>query len=164
MDAEKAERDERLAIAAHSLKIRWDFLHPGYRVEHGSCERIGGDALEILKIICINDERRFFRGRWDRDRKTPAGTLDDRLDFDLFLPDATMCDDFKRGRGGWSGHHTKLESDPDSRTFEVEIKSPDRLICKGTVSFTITVPKRPVVNVKIGEFLDGTLVKGGRSD
>jgi hypothetical protein len=72
-----------------------------------------------------------------------------------------MSEDFKGRRGGWGGHHTKLESDPDTRTFEIEIKSPDGLICKGTVSFSITVEKSVDTTIKLGDVTEATLLKGG---
>jgi hypothetical protein len=153
MDAKGAEKKDGLSIEAHGLQDCWNFLHPGYRVEHGSCKWVGTGPLEILKIICIDDER-FFRGRWD-----PAA---DALDFDL-RPDGTKSEDFKSGRGGWLGHHTtKLERPPDTRTFEIKIKSPDGVICDGTASFTLTTQKFIDRRVKIEDVIEGEVVKGGR--
>jgi hypothetical protein len=136
------ERDERKeAIKAHNLRVRWIVLHPDYRVEHGDCERVGEGPLEILKIIRIDDERHYFRGRWDWERKDPdrPDQLNDALDFDLIHPDKTMSKDFEQERNGWSGHHAvRLASDPNTRSFKIEIKSGDGPICEGTASFTLT--------------------------
>jgi hypothetical protein len=176
MDAKRAEMKDGLSIEAHDLQYRWNFLHPAYRVEQGGCKWVGTGPLEILKIICIDDEGMFFRGRCDRlkEKNTAKDTLDDALDFDLFLPDGTKSEDFKNGRGGWSGHHTtKLERPPDTRTFEIKIKSPDDgLICDGTVSFTLTIQNFVGDSVKgdsakgdrfkIEDVIEGEVVKGGR--
>ena len=170
MDAKRAEMKDGLSIEAHNLKVRPTFLHLGYRVEHGTCKWIGTGPLEILKIICIDDERLCFRGRWDRlKEKNPAkDTLDDALDFDLSHPDddGTKSEDFKHGKRGWSGHHTtpKLERHPDRRTFEIKIKSPDDgLICDGTASFALTIQKFADGSAKIGDFIETEVVKGGRA-
>jgi hypothetical protein len=153
MDAKGAEKKDGLSIEAHDLKIAGIYCIPSYRVEHGSCKWAGTGPLEILKIICIDNERLFFRGRWD-----PA---EDALDFDLFLPDGTKSEDFKHGRDGWSGHHTtKLERPPDTRTFEIKINSPDGLICDGTASFTLTTQKFADRSVKIEDVIEAEVVKG----
>jgi hypothetical protein len=152
MDAKEADKKDGLSKEAHKLRVRWNFLHPGYREEHGNCKWVGTGPLEILKIIRIDDERLFFRGRWDRCKENQAK---DALDFDLFLPDGTKSEDFKYGRGGWSGHHTTLlERHPDTRTFEIKMKSPDGLICDGTASFALTIQKFADGSVKIGDFID----------
>jgi hypothetical protein len=161
MDAKRAEMKDGLSKEAGKPEVRLNFLHSGYRIEDGSCKWVGTGPLEILKIICTDDERLFFRGRWDRCKENPAK---DALDFDLFLPDGTKSEDFKYGRGGWSGHHTTpLERHHDTRTFEIKIKSPDGLICDGTASFTLTIQKRADGSAKIGDFIDAELVKGGRA-
>ena len=80
-----------------------------------------------------------------------------------FVPNGTKSEDFKSGRGGWSGHHTtKLERPPDTRTFEIKIKSPDGVICDGTASFTLTTQKFIDHRVKIEDVIEGEVVKGGR--
>jgi hypothetical protein len=163
MDAKRAEMKDGLSKEAGKPHVHLNFLHPAYRVEHGSCKWIGTGPLEILKIICTDDERLFFRGRWDRCKENPA---EDALDFDLFLPDGTKSEDFKYGRGGWSGHHTTrlVERPPDTRTFEIKIKSPDGIICDGTVSSTLTTQKFADGSAKIGDFVDAEVVKGGRGE
>ena len=161
MDAKRAETKDGLSKEANDFEEHWNFLHPAYRVERGSCKWVGTGPLELLKIICIDDERLFFRGRWDRRKENPA---EDALDFDLSHPDRTKNEDFKYGRGGWSGHHTTRlkERHPDTRTFEIKIKSPDGLICDGTASFTLTIQKRAEGGARIGDSLDAEVVKGGR--
>lgn len=77
----------------------------------------------------------------------------------MFLPDGTTSDDFKYGRGGWSGHHTTLESDRDTRTFKIEIKSPAGLIGEGTASFTLTVQKFVQSDAKAADFVDAEVVR-----
>jgi hypothetical protein len=167
MDAKEAEKKDGLSIQAHKLDVRPTFLHPGYRVEKGSCKWVGTGPLEIIKIICIDDERLFFRGRWDRLKNPAKDALDDALDFDLSHPDddGTKSEDFKCGKGGWSGHHTtpKLERHPDTRTFEIKIKSPDDgPIFDGTASFTLTTQKLAEDGAKIGDFPEAEVLKGGR--
>jgi hypothetical protein len=97
MEAKRAEMKDGLSIEAHNLQYRWNFLHPAYRVEQGGCKWVRTGPLEILKIICIDDEGLFFRGRCDRlrEKNTAKDTLDDALDFDLFLPDGTKSEDFR---------------------------------------------------------------------
>jgi hypothetical protein len=155
MDAKRADMKDGLAKEAGPPEVRWNFLHPGYRLEDGSRKWVRTGPLEILGIVCIDDERQFFRGRWDRCEEDRAK---DALDFDLFLPDGTTSDDFKYGRGGWSGHHTTLESDRDTRTFKIEIKSPAGLICEGTASFTLAV-QIVQSDAKAADFVDAEVVR-----
>jgi hypothetical protein len=161
MDAKRAEKKDGLATEAHNLQIEQRTLHAGYRVEHSGCRWVDTGPLEILRIIRKDNERQLFRGRWDR-AENPAK---DALDFDLFHHDKTKSKDFKEGKGGWSGHHTVAdESDPDTRIFVIKIASPeDGLIFDGTVSFTLTTQKLVSGSVNIGDVLEGSVVKAGRS-
>jgi hypothetical protein len=156
------QRDERReAIKAHSLKVQCD-VHPDYRAEDGTCERIGRGPLEILKIVRVDDKRHFFRGRWDWERKDPdrPDQLNDALDFDLFIA-GQKNEDFERCQNGWSGHHAvRLASNPSTRIFKIEIKSPDGPICEGTASFTLTFQRFADQGSKIRDFIEGTVTRG----
>ena len=103
MDAKRAEMKDGLSKEADNLQDHWNFLHPGYRVEHGSCKWVGTGPLEILKIICIDDERLFFRGRWDPARRTQLTT-----------PSTSTCSsrrDEERGLQVWQGRMVRPPHD-----------------------------------------------------
>jgi hypothetical protein len=60
-------------------------------------------------------------------------------------------------------HDAKLGRHPDTRTFEIKIKSPDvGLIFDGTASFTLTIRKLDGCSAKIGYFVEAQVVKGSR--
>jgi hypothetical protein len=74
-----------------------------------------------------------------------------------------VVDDFKGGKNGYRGHHTKQSDDLNIRTFEVIIKTPEGLIFDGTASFTLQRQFLPSEKAKIGDCPEATVVRADRN-
>jgi hypothetical protein len=129
MDSKRVKNQSSIAFKVTNLRVVWKHIHPEYRYE--ACE--GGIAengrLDVLKLVHADDGCPSFSARWDQ--------RPDELDIDIHHPSDAVVDDFKGGKNGYRGHHTKQFDGLNSRTFEVIIKTPEGLIFDGTASFAL---------------------------
>ena len=147
---ERVKKADGSAIEARVSTIDSRHLDHEYRLERADGIRAETGLLEVLRLVRKDDERQFFRARWDQ-RK-------DELDIDLIHADGTISQEFKSGRGGWSGHHT-TEVSGDFRIFKIEIKSPGGLVFDGMASVMLTRQNYVLERAQVRDLVDATVVR-----
>jgi hypothetical protein len=137
------------------LHVDWKHVHPEYRYE--PCDGVIAEngRLDVLKLVLVDGGCPSFSARWDQ--------RPDELDIDIHHPSDAVVDDFKGGKSGYGGHHTKQSDDVNSRTFEITIKTPEGLIFDGTASFTLHRRFLSSEKAKIGDYLEATVMRADRN-
>jgi hypothetical protein len=144
------------ASMVRDLRVVCKSIHPNYRLVQ--CDGTLSDTghLEVLKIVHSVGGVPSFSARWD--------WRADQLDIDIRHPSEAVRKDFKKGRGGYSGHWTNRSNDPNSRTFEINIQSPDGVIFNGEASFSLTFEVNVHLRAEARVSVEATVVRGTSKD
>ncbi len=151
MDSKRVKNQSGIAFGVRNLRVAWKHIHPEYRYEPCAGDIAENGRLDVLKLVRADGGCPSFSARWDQ--------RPDELDIDIHHPSGAVVDDFKGGKNGYRGHHTKQSDDLNSRTFEIVIQTPEGLIFDGTASFALHRQFLPSARVKIGDCLEATVVR-----
>jgi hypothetical protein len=153
MDRERVKKQDGKATQVSNVDVNPIKIHPEYCLESCDGDITPTGLLQVLKLVINDGQSPGFSARWDE----RAYALD------IDINDPSLRDDFKNGRNGYAGHHTLISKAGDSRTFEVNIKTPQRLIFEGTVSFSLTRPFLSSEKVGIGDHVDEVVIRANRN-
>jgi hypothetical protein len=155
MDSKRVRNQSGIAFKVSNLHVVRKYIHPEYRYEACEGDIAENGRLDVLKLVRADDGCPSFSARWDQ--------RPDELDIDIHHPSDAVVDDFKGGKNGYRGHHTKQSDDPNSRTFEIIIETPEGLIFDGTASFTLNRQFLSCERAKLGDYPEATVVRADRN-
>lgn len=127
---ERIKKEDGKVFSVSNLKILTKTLHSDFVLSRHPVNISDTGLLLILEILPKSGQGPRFTARWDE-----AATA---MDFDMLDISTSAARKFKNNRDGYSGHHTCRSSDPDVRTFEVKIETPQGVIFEGDVTFNVT--------------------------
>jgi hypothetical protein len=109
------ERTERLQIwpnNATSIEIEKTFLHSDYELQaEGSADATHTGLLRLFSIVSNNSSYPKFFGRYDARYDLSGWDRASAVDVDAQGLTNREKDDFKAGKGGFSGHHSTRTDD-----------------------------------------------------
>jgi hypothetical protein len=153
---DKRDRSNRgYATKVGNLSLNPTSIHSKYRSELCEGDIAENGRLDVLKLVRKDGGRPCFSARWDQ--------KSDALDIDIHHPSRDVCAQFKHGENGYCGHWTKPTGDPNSRTFEIVITTPEGMIFEGTASFTLTRQFHPSDQLQMGDHLEAEVVRANRN-
>ena len=100
------------------------------------------DRLTVFRLSPLQPGLPPFVGRWHSGVKTLANSAvvpnkkSARLKVDIEGVDDTVRRLFENGKAGYRGHYPEW-ADETSRSFELDIRIPGRIICRATISFNL---------------------------
>jgi hypothetical protein len=132
-----AQKDSRRDGASRlsNLKVTKHYLNPDYDIQEHNLTRGRTGLLRVFSLVPKKSGIPSFQTRVDdgsqRKPKEPE------LDIDIEGVDGAIRSDFKTGRNGYLGHHTKRVPNPQERIFDVEIAIPNGRVFEGEVFFNV---------------------------
>lgn len=112
-----------------NLKINKELLNSNYSLSYNDDNDLSETGLVELFIIKSNNpDFPYFKARWDQ--------WDDMVDVDIKNVSKKVSQSFKKWEDWYLWHHSRKIIDP-SRTYFIEIKTPEKDIFKGTITFNI---------------------------
>jgi hypothetical protein len=134
MDKDKARLPDGRVFAIHNIKLEERYRHPDYdyTLGDGALSETGRIDLFELKSKKPNDPS--FIARWDGGNRVFPHKIQYAVDIDIQGVSKAEQRRFRKGKGGYSGHHTTRAS-PDENRYEVLITTPSGVVFDATVSF-----------------------------
>lgn len=90
----------------------------------------------IFELRSVAPSGPYFVGRWDGGCRSVGKQERDDLDVDILGVSEAATRQFKKGVGGYSGHHSTKVPTLTGRAYRVCISIPQKMIFDGTVSFS----------------------------
>lgn len=134
-----------------NLQLTPNHIDSDYQSEH--CDGVLSETgyLQVLKIVRKDGAGPSFVARWDQKAE--------QLDIDMHGGTNNAAKKFKGGNDGYSGHHTSRSSNPNTRIFDVTIKTPGAVVFVGTVSFSVIYQVMVTANSTVAESVNGTIIR-----
>lgn len=128
LDPDKVRKKDGKARKPIKVDVSGGYsLNSDYRLQLCSGRPIGNTGLLVIfEIIPKFPTLPRFIGRWDEKA--------DVLDVDIQKVSKAEGSKFKRGRGGYSGHHPAIISKTD-REFHVNVQYCSNIVFDGVISF-----------------------------
>jgi hypothetical protein len=132
-----AQKDSRRdgAASLNNLKVTKRYLHPDYDIQVQDLVRGSTGWLRIFSLTPKIPGLPSFHARVDDG--SVRKTKDPELDIDIDDVSDAVKRDFKAGRNGYMGHHTRRQSNPNERIFDVEITMRNERVFEGEVFFNV---------------------------
>ncbi|MFH1963263.1 MAG: hypothetical protein ABIJ30_10415 [bacterium] len=136
MDKEKVKEKDGKVFSLGDVECKTFYINDNYKIECYPNEKISCSGyLRIGSLISCKKEEPKFTFRWDE--------KEEALDVDIDGVDSKTTEEFKHGKNGYEGHHSKrLES--EGRVFELNIKVPNKNIFRGQI--TVPVKREKAFN------------------
>jgi hypothetical protein len=133
---DKQKKDGK-AFETYNIEINTTYLNPKYTLLKDTANvRTGEGLLKVFELNPSGDGASFV-GRWDGGSRDPGKKERYDLDIDIYGVSDEEKLRFKKGEGGFSGHHTsKVESDRGHK-YQVSLCTPDEKTFEGTVCFNL---------------------------
>jgi len=103
----KVMREDGKVFEVRDLEVKTRFLDSNYKIYRGSGELTPTGHLVVLKLTQKTGRPPSFVGRWDGGSRDAGTSERYDLDFDMIGMPLDQVMNFKGGRGGYSGHHSK---------------------------------------------------------
>jgi hypothetical protein len=130
---QRVQKQDGKAFENYNIKIRRSYLNPKYHLKRQTANVITPTGLlKVFELTSLTTGP-SFTGRYYRDSKQTAPEL--KIDIDRVSPGEKQR--FKRGRGGYAGHHAEKVLNSPDRKYRVCIRTPNELIFKGTILFNL---------------------------
>ena len=127
MKKEQVARQDGKAFRTNTVRVeKEEYKDPQYTIETYGSRGIGETGLlEIGRIVPVVSGLPRFLLRWDERQEA--------LDVNIEGISEAEVERFKRGQGGYKGHHTVRIPGCSARVFRADIRIPRRRIFAGNI-------------------------------
>lgn len=134
----KVLRQDGKVFEIRNLLIKESYRSEEYVLSKSEVATITATGhLAIFELRPIVRNGPSFVGRWDGGSRSAGNQERDDLDIDIRDVSKRIVGQFERGKDGYSGHHSTQVQAGTGRAYKVCIRTPDKLIFDGIISFTV---------------------------
>jgi len=135
---ELVRKQDGKAFETQNVKIlQQTYLNPKYILSEQTANEISSTGqLNVFEIRPSGDGP-SFTGRWDGGSRDAGKKERCDLDIDIDRVSKRQQRRFKKGKGGYSGHHTAKVASDTGHTYQVSLCTPDERIFDGIVCFNL---------------------------
>jgi hypothetical protein len=134
MDRDKARLPDGRVFLIHNIKIDERYRHPDYTCTLGDGALSETGRIDLFKLESTKPGDPSFVARWDGGNRSFLHKIRYDVDIDIIGVSARDERRFKKGRGGYGGHHT-MRVKQDENKYDVRITVPAGVVFDATVSF-----------------------------